>query len=151
MTASAYDLRIARKTDRARAQGAAAATGTATDEAVQQAYEMGLAGEKLRHEPSDDPRLRDAHRQGLTERAKARRRQRAANVASKTGGYLERAKDTVATGAGQGTSSVVGVMVAVLGVIALFLLLNRTNLATGVINGVLRSATWLVSPSVLPF
>ena len=149
-TISDYDRRLARRTAKAQERGRAAA-GEATDEALQQAYEMGLAGEKLRHEPSDDPRLREEHRRGLNERARTGRRQRARDVGSQSAGYLDRARQTVSAGASEGTGSFVGVAVAVLGVIALFLLLNRTSLATTVINGTVKGLTWFVSPSVLPF
>lgn len=144
---SAHDARIAKKTRAVRA-----ATGTATDEALQQAYEIGReGGPRMRFEPGDDPRLREMYRLGRNEHAAEARKTRARDITAKTGGYLGRARDTVAAGASEGTGSIVGVAVAVLGVIALFLLLNKTSLATGVINGVLGAATWLIAPKPLPF
>lgn len=124
------------------------------DRAVQDAYEMGQAGEKLTFSPDDPEELRDAHRRGLDERAKARRRR----VAAQSGGYLaggarrlaDRTPELTSTFSGDG-GSIVGILVGALALIALFILLNRSQVAADAIGVVTRSLTWLVSPDVLPF
>lgn len=156
MSVTAYDARLAKKTAAHQRAGAAAGAGKATDQAVQQAYEMGLAGERLTFDEGDDPRLRDAHRLGLDERAKARRRQHASNITRATGGYLSRVGRSVTDRTGDipifgGGGTFVGVLVGVLLLVALFLGLNKSNAVTGLINGVVHTTTWLVSPAVLPF
>lgn len=155
MAVSAHDLRIARATTRAQDAGARAA-GEATDQALQDAYEMGLAGDKLTFGADDDPRLREEHRRGLDERARARRRQHARTITRSTGGYLARVGRSVTDRAAEiptpsGGGSVVGVLVGVLALVVLFLLLNHSNLTAGVVGGVLGATKWLVAPSVLPF
>lgn len=50
-----------------------------------------------------------------------------------------------------GGGSFAAVMTGVLLVIALFLLLSRANLATTLIGGVTKAASWLVAPKTLPF
>lgn len=124
------------------------------DRAVQHAYEMGQAGEKLTFSPDDPAELREAHREGLDERAKQRRRR----IAAQSGGYLtggarrlrDRTPELAETFSGGG-GSIVGILVGALALIALFILLNRSQVASDAIGVVTRSLTWFASPSVLPF
>jgi hypothetical protein len=150
------------KADQARAMSGAAEA----DRRSQAAYEAGSAGipaaEHFAGRDDVTELEREAHRMGATERRSERRRARAAGaagharaVAGTSGGYLARAGRSVTSHAGQiptgGGGSWVGVLVGILGVIALYLLLSKANLTTGVIGGISHGLLWLISPSVLPF
>jgi hypothetical protein len=122
---------------------------------VQDAYEIGQRNERMEHSPDDDPRIREAHRMGLDEYAKARRRRLAGETRRKTGGYLARAGRSVTDRTGEvptggSSGSWVGVLVGILALIALFLFLNRAGLAANVITGAVHGLTWLVAPEILP-
>ncbi|HET9691002.1 MAG TPA: hypothetical protein VFP61_07600 [Acidimicrobiales bacterium] len=117
------------------------------------AYKRGLAGESMVHLPDDDPEIRRRHSAGLAERARRDRRQ----LYARTGAHLTATARATKRAARRGTPlggggswSAVGVGVAVLGVIALYLLLGRAGLAAKVTTGVLGAVQWFVSPSTLP-
>lgn len=151
------------RADQRRAMGGAAER----DRRYQAAYEAGLHGvaasEHFAGRDDVDDLERDSHRAGVDERRSGRRRTRARSaagharsVAGTSGGYLARAGRSVTghisdTPTGGGGGSFAGVMVAVLGVIFLYLLLGNAAKVTTVISGISRGLNWLIAPTPLPF
>ena len=138
------------KADTRRAMGGA----KERDEISQHAYEAGQKGEPIPAEAKGDRTYRAAYNQGRRETAKAaltRTAKQSGRQLGGIGGSIYGATGAAADTLKGGGGSVVGVLVAGLLVILLYLLLSRLNLATSVVKGVTGGLTWLISPSVLPF
>lgn len=121
-------------------------------------YEAGRAGEP--GEPSTDPAERAAYAAGRADTAREAR-QRARSAAGDIAGRSRRQVGTVASStaagiagaaseAASGNWSAMGLVWGALGLIVLYLLLTKAGLASRVIAGVSRAATWFISPKTLP-
>jgi len=133
---------------RAQARSAEANDPLATDAATAERIAA------LDEEAAEAREERASRRRATVSRAGSRSRRVAGRSLRQTrsiGGSIYRMRGQAAQAYTGGGASFAGVMVATLGVILLYLLLTKANLAATVISGVTKALDWIIAPKVLPF